>query len=360
MVRRVRDIWLDIAEALDGAAPAALATILRTSGSAYQREGAKLLYRTPADVTGAISGGCLEMDVRERCGRVAATGISEVARYVTGGAESVFGVETGCQGTIEVLIEPIDAWRNDAARAIVIEVSRRIHRGDSAVVLTVLERDGERVRVADRGLDDAIDRFPEAKSLAAGGRAGVVPLSAGREAFVDVVRPALRLVVFGAGEDVRPLVAIAAEVGMAVTVVDRRPGLLTRERFPAADALVSPEEAPLEGRPAVVVMTHEYAEDRGILEKLLGHSSEPAYVGVLGPRDRTRRLIEELAAMAGVEHRRLEAIRTPAGLDVGARSPAEIALSIVGEILALDRQRTGVPLRDLVGRGMAETVRRAG
>jgi xanthine/CO dehydrogenase XdhC/CoxF family maturation factor len=227
-------------------------------------------------------------------------------------------------------------------------------------VLTVLERDGERVRVIERGLDDAIERFPEAKRLAVEGRSGTVALGAGRDVFVDVVRPALRLVVFGAGEDVRPLVAIAAEVGMAVTVVDRRPALLTRERFPGADALVSPEEAPLGGRPAVVVMTHEYAEDRGILEKLLGHPFEPAYVGVLGPRDRTRRLIEDLEATAGIEHRRLEAIRTPAGLDVGARSPAEIALSIVGEILALDRRRTGRPLRDLLGRGVAGTVRRAG
>ncbi len=154
------------------------------------------------------------------------------------------------------------------------------------------------------------------------------------------------MILFGAGEDARPLAAIAAQAGMEVAVVDWRPELLRSERFPEGTALhcLRPEDFPgdvaLTGSPAVVLMSHGYEADRTVLDYLLKDVSSLGYLGILGPRSRTARLLEDL----GVEEQEVPIARTPAGLDIGADTPEEIALSIVAEILAVRKQRSGMPL----------------
>jgi xanthine dehydrogenase accessory factor len=174
------------------------------------------------------------------------------------------------------------------------------------------------------------------------------------ELFVEYLAPPMPLVVFGAGSDAAPLVRFAKELGWRVTLVDHRPGMAARPQFVSADEVVVArpesvaERVPIDARTAAVVMTHNYSHDLSLLELLL--RSEARYVGVLGPRARTDRLLGELAESGTVfDRQELERLYAPVGIDIGAESPEEIALSIVAEIRAVSSGRRGGMLRDRAG-----------
>jgi len=361
-------IWLELRRWIERGEDGALVTVVRTTGSAYQREGTKMLMRSAGGAVGTISGGCLEADLYEHCRRAIERKEPQVVTYSAGGMmDGVFGLGTGCLGTIDVLVEPLAGWRTAAARALLGEIAERVERRSPFVVATVLPTVGgpsaalERLLVDSRGaaggsVDGRVAAVLAERAL--GALAGeirrpsrAIELEAGgqrREALLDVFVPPPRLVVFGAGEDARPLTVIAVEVGMEVTVGDWRPELVRHERFCDGVALAClraedfPGDISLEDRPAVVLMTHNYEADRLVLERLVASRAALSYLGVLGPRSRTERLVTELAA-AGSDTAAL-AIRTPAGLDLGADAPAEIALSIVAEILSVRKGGTGRPL----------------
>jgi xanthine dehydrogenase accessory factor len=367
-------IWLELRRWIERGEDGALVTVVRTAGSAYQREGTKMLMRSAGGAVGTISGGCLEADLYEHCRRAIERDEPKVVSYSAGGMmDGVFGLGTGCLGTIDVLVEPLAGWRTARGRALLGEIVGRVERRSPFVVATVLPTAGsppaalERLLVDSRGaaggsversiaavlveralgaLGEEIRRPSRAIELEADGRR--------REALLDVFLPPPRLVVFGAGEDALPLTAIAAEVGMDVTVADWRPELVRRERFIEGIALacLRPEDFPadisLADRPAVVLMTHNYEADRLVLERLVASRAALSYLGVLGPRSRTERLVTELAA-SGCDTAAL-AIRTPAGLDLGADAPAEIALSIVAEIVSVRKGGSGRPLIQNRGR----------
>lgn len=358
-------IWLELARLVERGKPGALVTITRTAGSAYQREGTKMLFRASGENVGTISGGCLEVDIFERCRAVLGTGTPRIVTYTPESMiDTVFGFGSGCLGTIDLLIEPTEAWLEGRARQMLDEICRRVRSGERFGLLTLL-REGDqlslplrRVLIDSRRelaegdawvpraiLDAAItavtatDRRPS-RNLRESTNGGSA------EALIDVFVPPQRVILFGAGEDARPLAAIAAQAGMEVAVVDWRPELLRPERFPEGTALhcLRPEDFPgdvaLTGSPAVVLMSHGYEADRTVLEYLLKDALSLGYLGILGPRSRTARLLEDL----GVEEQEVPVARTPAGLDLGADTPEEIALSIVAEILAVRKQRSGVPL----------------
>ncbi|MFN2418363.1 MAG: XdhC family protein, partial [Candidatus Limnocylindria bacterium] len=170
------------------------------------------------------------------------------------------------------------------------------------------------------------------------------------QSVLDPILPPLHLVVCGAGPDAGPLVAAGLRLGWRVAVVDPRRSLLRQERFPgatlsdaepgrAADAVGAGEWT------AVVLMSHDYLRDAAFLASFLGRGVP--YLGVLGPRERTERLLAELVQAPGSAD--LAAIRFPAGLDIGADGAEEVATAIIGEILAVLRGRTGIPLRDRPG-----------
>jgi xanthine dehydrogenase accessory factor len=358
-------IWLELGRLVESGAPGALVTITRTAGSAYQREGTKMLFRASGENLGTISGGCLEVDIFERCRAVLATGTPRIVTYTPESMiDTVFGFGSGCLGTIDLLIEPTEAWREGRARQMLDEICRRVRSGERFGVLTLL-REGDELSLPLRRLlidsrrelaegdawvprallDAAItavtatDRRPSRNlRKSANGRSA--------EALIDVFVPPQRVILFGAGEDARPLAAIAAQAGMEVAVVDWRPELLRAERFPEGTALhcLRPEDFPgevaLTGSPAVVLMSHGYEADRTVLDYLLEDAPSLGYLGILGPRSRTDRLLEDL----GVEEGEVPLARTPAGLDLGADTPEEIALSIVAEILAVRKHRRGTPL----------------
>jgi len=169
----------------------------------------------------------------------------------------------------------------------------------------------------------------------------------GRTVFFDVFCPPPQLVLLGAGEDARPLARLAADVGFRVVVVDRRPGYLTVERFPTAARLVESDGAELLERLALdaasyaVVMTHNFADDQAYLRALL--DTPAAYIGMLGPRQRTERIVRNVSAGRPVDEAR---IFGPVGLDIGTDGAEQVALAVIAEVLAVRSGRRADSLRE--------------
>ena len=346
-------LWLETREVLDRLAElleegktAALATVVRVCGSAYRHEGAKMLVAEDGSTTGNVSGGCLEADVREVALRVLRSGAAELRSYCAGPDEAAaWDLGVGCDGQVDVLVERADAARSaereflegTAPFASCAELARPAPR-------LVVTRSGVRGGLDGTGFDARVVALARSR-LDAGPSA--VHAVAGRDVFVDVFIPPPRLVIVSAGDDARPLARLAAEVGFRVAVVDRRPALLTRARFPDARELVGarPEEIAdslaLGADTYAVVMTHNYADDRAYLGALLGTPAR--YIGVLGPRQRTERILSELAAVGPVEAAR---VYGPVGLDIGTDGAEQVALSALSEILSVRSGRRPASLRE--------------
>jgi xanthine dehydrogenase accessory factor len=343
----------------------ALATIVAVRGSTYRRPGARLLVPEEGAPVGNISGGCLEGDVADMARVVMDEGRARLAGWdLTADDDAVWGLGLGCNGAIEVFIEPAEqaATVAGALRA-ALEEERPIS------VVTVVEssragvQPGARLVVrpdgtSDGSLGDATvdaSAVEAARTLLGEERSEVRALGEGVRAFVEVLDPPIRLVVCGAGHDAIPLVRAASVLGWNVTVVDDRPGFLTHARFPEATGFVAvhePEDAAkaasVDERTFCVVMTHNFLRDKEYIRSLLG--SPAAYIGMLGPGARTERLLMELRD-EGIEigEAGRERIHGPAGLDLGGEGPEEIAQAIVAEIVAVKRRRAGGFLRDRPG-----------
>jgi xanthine/CO dehydrogenase XdhC/CoxF family maturation factor len=335
----------------------ALATIVAVRGSTYRRPGARLLVPEDGAPIGNISGGCLEGDVADMARIVMNEGTARLAGWdLTADDDDVWGLGLGCNGAIEVFIEP-------AERAVAVTHALReaLEQERPICVATALESDvagvepGARLVArpdgsVDGSLGDAdvdAEATVAAKELLASGRSEVRSLAGAVRAFVEVLDPPLRLVLCGAGHDAIPLVRVAATIGWHAVVVDDRPAFLSRERYPEAHAFVrvgEPSEvataAPLDERTFAVVMTHNYLRDRDYLRGLL--RSDVGYIAMLGPAARTQRILIDLAE-EGVEitDDQRARIHGPAGLDLGAEGPDEIAQAIVAEIVAVRHGRDG-------------------
>jgi xanthine/CO dehydrogenase XdhC/CoxF family maturation factor len=309
----------------------ALATIIATRGSTYRRAGARLLVPATGDPIGNISGGCLEGDVARIGREVIASGQPRTVEFdLSADDDAVWGYGLGCNGAIELYVEPT-AGAIESAAAL-----RSALAGRGTVLSTVIA--GERIGTRWSGTDVVAATSPH------------VETTEGERIFHEPILPPMRLVVCSAGHDAIPLVRQAAELGWWVVVADVRKALLNAERFPGAasflDAdperaaeLIGPDE-----RTAVVVMSHNYLRDIAYLRSFLDAKPGPAYLGVLGPRGRTEQMLAELGRPGDIER-----LHAPAGLDIGAEGPEEVARAIVAEILAVTRGRSGAPLRDREG-----------
>jgi xanthine/CO dehydrogenase XdhC/CoxF family maturation factor len=372
-VSEIRDVLAAISALSARDEPMALATIVATRGSTYRRAGARLLIPAEGEPIGNLSGGCLEDDVA-RIGRgVMATGQPTLLSFdMTAEGDEVWGYGLGCNGAIDVFVEPaamavetaqlfldaIDGYRA-AALVTVVESSDAEAVAPGARVL--LAASGE--RRGGLGADDELERAAlEAASVGlSDGQSRLVELRTANgvttRAFVEVAWPPLRVVVCGAGHDVIPLVRQATGIGWNVVVADIRRALLNHERFPDSAGFIdaNPPEAAgvigLDSRTAVVVMTHNYLRDAEYIRSFAEAGiSRLAYLGMLGPRGRTQKLLAELeasgCALTDADRSRLHA---PAGLDLGAEEPEEVAAAIVAEILSVERGHSGRPLRETSG-----------
>jgi xanthine/CO dehydrogenase XdhC/CoxF family maturation factor len=319
----------------------ALATIVRVRGSAYRREGARILVRDDGSYECLLSGGCLETDVAEAAARVITSGRPAVIEYDLE-EDSVWSIGIGCSGAVDIYIERVED------EALTREWLGVLERAEPAVLVKRLD-DGERLLVRDDAVTGTLGHAARDEEAAAQARArlrAACPESGTAwihevEVFFEVSVPPPPLVVFGANSDAEPLVRYAWDVGFLVTVVDVRDAFLRPDRFPHA-TLVSAHFSRFEAlvrltrQSSVVIMTHHIERDRESLRFAL--QSEVAYVGLLGPRTRFDKLISGLAASGfTVEPGALSRVRNPVGLATGAETPEEIAMSILGEILALQR-----------------------
>ncbi len=347
----------------------ALATIISVRGSTYRRPGARLLVPEEGTPIGNISGGCLEGDVADVAKIVMKEGVARVASWdLTADDDAVWGLGLGCNGAIEVFVEPAEKAAEVAgALRMALDEARPI------CVVTVLESEvpgvgsGARLVVHAGGTkregslgDSALDEVAEeaAHGLLERERSEIQTLQGTQgeaRAFVEVLEPPLRLLICGAGHDAAPLVDAADALGWRPIVVDDRPAFLTGERFPRAAGFVAverPDEAaavaPVDERTYVVVMTHNFLRDKDYLRSFI--ASPATYIGMLGPAARTQRLLMDLRDEGVIlTEDELARIHGPAGLDIGAEAPEEIAQAIVAEIVAVKRGRDAGFLKDRKG-----------
>ena len=346
-----RRVFARLAELQASGARAALATVVRVHGSAYRHEGAKLVVDADGSSVGNVSGGCLEADVREVALRVATTGVAELRTYCGGSDEiSAWDLGVGCEGVVEILIEPVSSARVIERRAI----------GDETgyVSVTRLRESREcgeapRIVISDSGAfgslgDPILDAY--ARTHAAGWRARAesrIEQVGDARLSLDVLTPPARLIVVSAGDDAKLFAAMAAELGFRTVVVDRRPALLARDRFPQAVSLLDCDAARLNERLVLdassycVVMTHDFADDTAYLRALL--RTPARYIGMLGPRQRTERILARLRDEGPINESR---IYGPVGLDIGTDGAEQVALAVLAEILAVKSGRMPQSLRD--------------
>lgn len=326
----------ELSDLLDAAAtttargePFALATIVSTRGSTYRRAGARLLIPAAGEPIGNISGGCLEGDVARIGHEVIASGVPRLVTFdMTADDDAVWGYGLGCNGAIELFVEPTAGATSSVAA---------LRSGEGSCLVTALT-----------GRDAGSHRLETVAAAAAAalreGRPRVEEVD-GERVFYEPLLPPLRLLVCGAGHDAIPLVRQGAELGWNVIVVDVRRALLTTARFPGAASFASPDPAAAaealdpNPRTAVILMSHNYLRDIAHLRSFLGRPL--AYLGVLGPRGRTEQMLGEIGRPEAIEQ-----LHAPAGLDIGAEGPEEVAHAIIAEILGETRGRAGGPLRE--------------
>lgn len=355
-------------EAQTGQQEVVIATVVKVEGSAYRRPGARMIIAPMGESTGTVSGGCLESDVSKKAWWLTANGKPSMRTYSTGedddeleDAELSFGL--GCNGTVHILFERIDPH----AASLVVDVLREVKAsGTGAALATVIGTQSERhtalgervairssgqvqIEMRERWLATAVAE--DLKTVLEAGRSATRTYDSADgavEVLLEYIAAPRRLVVFGAGHDAMPLVSMARLQGWHITVIDARSHFARPQRFPDADQVLS---APLQPMPelhamvadaAVVVMTHSLSQDRHWLGQVL--QSTPRYIGQLGPRSRTERLLDELPDQAR-EAAAQASLHYPVGLDLGGDAPHSVALSILAEINAVFNGRSGGMLK---------------
>lgn len=349
-----------------------LATVVDVEGPSYRKPGARMLIAQDGRRAGTVSGGCLEAEVAKRAWWLTQSG-PVVERYSTADDDGDRPYGSGCGGVVYLLLE-----RRATAAVLLTSLEAAFHARRPLAIATVLEgtQIGKRKfagatvpRTDPEPAPPPIELTLENLALHTMDRMQSIDQrltidGAETRVWVDY-RPARPgLWIFGAGDDAKPTMDLARKLGWFVAVADGRSHLVTRERFFSADALLAlsiadlPESRSsvfedLKSTDAAILITHSFEQDSRILASLLGREPLPAYLGVLGPQRRTREVLAEAARLLGlpadaerVEHW-LGQLHAPTGLDIGAETPAAIALSIIAEIQQTLNNGSALPLRQV-------------
>lgn len=327
--------------------PLVLASVFETEGSTYSKAGARMLITGDGKFHGMLSGGCLEGDLAERARAVLESGIAQAVTYDLGqNDEELWGLGVGCDGLMRIFLQPLSAADGYEPFA---TMARALEGDTGQVAATVVESDiralpagATMVTVAgelawsDVGEAFLQDLGEKIGSTLLEGRSSTHAVSSAdgdARILFAALTPPPAILVLGAGLDAGPVVRIALELGWRVTVQDHRPAYIDAGDFSGVEQVhcVPVDEfaqaTDLNRYAAAIVMSHHLVSDRKYLAQLAKSSVE--YIGLLGPADRRRRLMEELGEAADQLEARLHG---PAGLDIGGRGPASIALSIVAEM----------------------------
>ncbi|MDH3494276.1 MAG: XdhC family protein [Acidobacteriota bacterium] len=356
-MKETREI-LNTLKNLEDKETAVLATVADVDGSSFRLPGAKMLILEDGMTVGTVSGGCLEADVLERAKKVRETGETSVLVYDTREeAESVFSLNMGCRGIVRILMEP-------AAGSPALEFHRdNLENSRAGVIATQIDGSelGAQVIVDSAGLRHSSFESPH-KTQVILAQADIVLKDArsrllnagGNEFFFEYVPVPTKITIFGGGADAIPLVRLANELGWKTHVIDHRPAYANPQRFPDADVISNPPSgellrpANIGGSDIAVVMTHNFEHDKHVLKGLL--ESDIGYIGAMGPKARTARILEEIESEGyKIPAERRAMIHGPVGLDIGATTPEGIALAIASEIQTHLSGRKGGFLRDRDG-----------
>jgi xanthine/CO dehydrogenase XdhC/CoxF family maturation factor len=346
---------IDLAERLDSVGEiTVLATLFSANGSTYRRLGSMMVAGPGTMIAGGVSGGCLEEYIaRHGRGLIEQTPAAMLSFDADPDADGS-KPSLGCGGSIEVLVERCTPGHLAFLREI-----RTAHRADFASTAACLVRqEGEKLIGVERiWIDDQPSTKPDLQLarlrqkvlLCKQSRTGMLSLS--RRALVHFIPPMTRLVIFGAGNDVRPLCSLAKSLCWHVTLADRRARLATRSRFADADEIIAADwlsavnQINFTPRTAAVLMTHSLEDDIEIVPHLMDKPT--AFVGALGPRHRRSWVLDGAGKTTTLPEAFVQGFRGPIGLDLGDRTPAGIAVSIVSEILATLNDRPASPLSSM-------------
>jgi xanthine dehydrogenase accessory factor len=341
----MREVLADIERLRAAGTRFAIGTLVSSRRSAPRPIGSKLVVSEAGALAGSVSGGCVEGDVAARADEVLGGGEPHLVSYAIAD-ELAFSVGLPCGGEIDVFVAEPDP-------EVVARVARAISEEERVVTFTVLagERTGAMCAVTLAGEHvgaEIAGARERAGDLLRRGYSGEIELD-GVRVFAEAHEPALRLVVIGAVDTAEALCRQAATLGWRTYVVDARSAFATRERMPSAGELIVswPAEAldaiAPDDRTAIAVLTHDEKFDVPALKSAF--ATEAFYIGAIGSR-RTQDRRQETLVEEGATQADLERISGPCGLDVGASSPAETAVSILAEILAVRTGRAGGRLRD--------------
>ena len=362
-MKEIRDILKAFNLALKEGKKTALATIVHVEGSSYRRPGARMLITDEGQLTGAISGGCLEGDTLRKALLAISEQKNKLVTYdTTDEDDAIFGVQLGCNGIVHILLEPIiPAEENNPIQLLQELVDVRT----DAVLVTLfsliqIEQPGTSLLYRPDKLQSSLPLTLQQDILFDVTEAMQTKLSSFTkyateaqtfDAFIEFISPPVAIVIAGAGNDVLPLVEMTSLLGWHTTVVDGRPTHATMERFNKANEVlvVKPEQilsrVKIDTQTVFVLMTHNYNYDLSLLAQLLQQNCR--YIGILGPAKKLDRMLKEIEANGKVlNEQHLSTVHGPVGLDIGAETAEEIALSIVAEIKSILTGQSGISLRE--------------
>jgi xanthine dehydrogenase accessory factor len=335
-IKHSLELWLDQGERI------AVATVISTWGSSPRPAGSKMGVTASGRIAGSVSAGCVENAVVEECTEVLSTGIPKLLTYGIAD-ETAWEVGLTCGGTIQVFVEPFSAMQ-----PIYHALDRHLSTHTPVAVISVIEGDPDRIgrkllvthlKQTEGNLDLGAEQdsvVALAAEMLARGAASVLELPDGSRAFVDVYPAVPRLIIVGAVHIAEFLVPMANTLGFHTIVVDPRAAFASQERFPHAQELIKawPQQAlptvVLDDSAYVITLSHDEKIDDPALELAL--ASDARYVGALGSRTTNQKRMERLRE-AGLTDEQLARLHAPVGLPLGGRSPAEIALSAIAQIV---------------------------
>jgi xanthine dehydrogenase accessory factor len=365
-MKEIRDIIKAYEQAQNAGKQTALATVVHVEGSSYRRPGARMLIEDDGQLTGAISGGCLEGDALRKALLVMSEKRSRLVTYDTmDDDDAKFGVGLGCNGIIQVLIEPINETDPNNPIQYLIAINEKRQKAALVTLFSLQDKKdpqyGTCLLLKEHG--ELIDHTPVLKNilLADADEALINQNSSFKNyisedhnltAFIEVIKPPVSVIIIGAGNDVMPLVDMADILGWETTVVDGRANYAKKERFVSAcSVLVAKPEQVLEQiaideQTVFLLMTHNYNYDMAMLRQLL--QKNVSYIGMLGPKKKRERMLGELKDEGlTFTEQQLAVLHSPVGLDIGAETSEEIALSILAEIKAFFANKDVQSLRTI-------------
>lgn len=344
----------------------ALATVVKVDGSAYRRPGARMLVTEEGNLTGAISGGCLEGDALRKAQAVIFQQKSMLVTYdTTDEDDQKFGVGLGCNGIIHVLIEPIDfsdpqnpielvkTAFSDRQTSLLLTLFSVKHSKSEQIGTVVLQKgevqSGSMANVPvefSSKLIQEIEGFESPQN-----QIKTYDEFDELSIFFEVLRPPIRILLFGAGNDTIPLAKMAEILGFELILIDGRKNMATQARFPSAKQIIHGaaeeviDQLETDLNTVALLMTHNFEFEVIVLGKLL--TCMIPYIGILGPKRKTEKLIERLESKGIKVHS--DNFYAPVGIEIGAETSEEIALSILAEITAVLNKKQPIFLRDKTG-----------